>query len=95
MVGDPRESELPDVGLIQMEDPETKRQIEVDTGNRRLRERFRKAAQEQRRELLAELRAARDAVLELTTSEDVLVQLLRLFQRVEMGRRGHAPVVAK
>jgi len=95
VVGDPRESELPDVGLIQMEDPETKRQIEVDTSSRKLRERFQKAARQQRRELLADLRAARAAVLELTTSEDVLDQLLRLFQRMETGRRGHPAGVAR
>jgi uncharacterized protein (DUF58 family) len=95
VVGDPRESELPDVGLLRMEDPETKRQIEVDTGSRKLRRRFHEAALGQRRELLADLRAARAAVFELSTSEDVLVQLLRLFQRVETGRRGHAGVVAR
>jgi uncharacterized protein (DUF58 family) len=95
VIGDPRESELPDVGLLRLEDPETKRQIEVDTGDRKLRERFRSAAQEQRRQLLADIRAARTAVFELSTSEDVLVQLLRLFQRVETGRRGHAGIVAK
>jgi len=95
VIGDPRESELPDVGLLRLEDPETKRQIEVDTGNRKLRERFRAAAQEQRRQLLADLRGARAAVLELSTSEDVLVQLLRLFQRVETGRRGHAGPVLR
>jgi uncharacterized protein (DUF58 family) len=95
VIGDPRESELPDVGLLRLEDPETKRQIEVDTGSRKLRERFRAAAQEQRRQLLDDLRGARAAILELSTAEDVLVQLLRLFQRVETGRRGHAEVVAR
>ncbi len=95
VIGDPRESELPDVGVLQLEDPETKRQIEVDTGNRRLRERFRAAAQEQRRELLDDLSAAHVAVLELSTAEDVLAQLLRLFQRVETGRRGHAGPVLR
>ncbi len=94
VIGDPRESELPDVGLLRLEDPETRRQIEVDTGNRKLRERFRGAAQAQRRQLLADLRSARVGAFELSTSEDVLVQLLRLFQRVETGRRGHAGVVA-
>jgi uncharacterized protein (DUF58 family) len=95
VIGDPRESELPDVGLLRLEDPETKRQIEVDTGSRKLRARFHEAALEQRRELLADLRTARAAVFELSTSEDVLVQLLRLFQRVETGRRGHAGAVAR
>jgi len=95
VIGDPRESELPDVGLLRLEDPETKRQIEVDTGSRKLRERFHAAALGQRQELLADLRAARAAVFELSTAEDVLVQLLRLFQRVETGRRGPAGAVAK
>jgi len=95
VIGDPRESELPDVGLLRLEDPETKRQIEVDTGSRKLRERFHAAALRQRQELLADLRAARAAVFELSTAEDVLVQLLRLFQRVETGRRGPAGAVAK
>ena len=95
VIGDPRESELPDVGLLRLEDPETKRQIEVDTGSRKLRERFHAAALRQRQELLADLRAARAAVFELSTAEDVLVQLLRLFQRVETGRRGHAGPVLR
>jgi uncharacterized protein (DUF58 family) len=95
VIGDPRESELPDVGLLRLEDPETKRQIEVDTGNRRLRERFRSAAREQRRKLLADLRDAHASVLEVSTAEDVLLQLLKNFQQIETGRRGHAGVVAR
>jgi uncharacterized protein (DUF58 family) len=95
VIGDPREAELPDVGLLRLEDPETKRQIEVDTSSRRLRERFRTAAQEQRRKLLADLRDAHASVMELSTAEDVLLQLLKNFQRAETGRRGHAGVVAK
>ncbi|MDQ6918852.1 MAG: DUF58 domain-containing protein [Candidatus Dormibacteraeota bacterium] len=95
VIGDPRESELPDVGLLTMEDPETGRQLEVDTASRKLRERFRSAAEEQRRELLADLRSARAAIFELSTAEDVLVQLLRIFQRVETGRRGHGAVIVR
>jgi uncharacterized protein (DUF58 family) len=95
VIGDPRESELPDVGLLRLEDPETKRQIEVDTGSRKLRERFRSAAQDQRRKLLADLRDAHASVLELSTAEDVLLQLLKNFQQVETGRRGHAGVVVR
>ena len=95
MVGDPREAELPDVGLLLLEDPETKRQIEVDTSSRKLRERFRTAAQEQRRKLLADLRDAHASVMELSTAEDVLLQLLKSFQQVQTGRRGDAGAIAK
>ena len=95
VIGDPREAELPDVGLLRLEDPETKRQIEVDTSSRKLRERFRSAAHEQRRKLLTDLRDARASVMELSTAEDILLQLLKNFQQVETGRRGHAGVGAK
>jgi len=50
---DPRESDLPDVGLIQLLDAETGRRMLVDTGNTRLRELF---AQRQQRS--AEQRSA-------------------------------------
>lgn len=43
-VSDPRESELPRLGLVEMEDPETGERIAVDTGDRRMVERFREAA---------------------------------------------------
>jgi uncharacterized protein (DUF58 family) len=47
-VRDPREQELPDVGELWLVDPETGRQVRVDTGNRTLRERFADAAREER-----------------------------------------------
>jgi len=41
---DPRELELPDIGIVTFEDPETGTQLTVDTGDARLRARFRQAA---------------------------------------------------
>jgi uncharacterized protein (DUF58 family) len=46
-LNDPRERELPDVGLVTFEDPETGEQLTVDTTDRRLRDRFNRAAAEQ------------------------------------------------
>ena len=43
---DPREVELPDVGLIVMEDAETGEQLYVDTHDRKFRTRFEEAAQQ-------------------------------------------------
>ncbi|HEU5264294.1 MAG TPA: DUF58 domain-containing protein [Gaiellaceae bacterium] len=43
-IRDPREQELPNVGLLWLVDPETGRQLRVDTRSRRLRERFAVAA---------------------------------------------------
>jgi uncharacterized protein (DUF58 family) len=94
IVTDPREQEMPDIGLVTFEDLESGRQLEVDTGNRRLRERFRNAAAERAKRIRADLLAARASAFELSTGEDVLLQLLRLFQRVELERRGR-PAVAR
>ncbi len=47
-VRDPREQELPDVGEIWLVDPETGRQVRVDTRSAALRDRFATAAAEER-----------------------------------------------
>ena len=47
-IRDPREQELPDVGEIWLVDPETGRQVRVDTRDASLRERFATAAAEER-----------------------------------------------
>ena len=47
-VRDPREQELPNVGDIWLVDPETGRQVRVDTRSSSLRERFAEAAAEER-----------------------------------------------
>ena len=47
-IRDPREQELPDVGEVWLVDPETGRQVRVDTSSAALRERFADAAREER-----------------------------------------------
>jgi uncharacterized protein (DUF58 family) len=47
-IRDPREQELPDIGELWLVDPETGRQVRVDTGNHLVRERFVDAAHEER-----------------------------------------------
>jgi uncharacterized protein (DUF58 family) len=47
-IRDPREQELTNVGLLWLVDPETGRQLRVDTRSRRLRERFAAAASAER-----------------------------------------------
>jgi uncharacterized protein (DUF58 family) len=86
-VRDPREDELPDVGDLLLEDPETGRQLRVDTGSRRLRERFAGAAAAERREVVAEIaRSGADHVV-LSTHGDWLKGLaLHLDRRTP--RRG-------
>jgi uncharacterized protein (DUF58 family) len=84
-IRDPREQELPDVGELHLVDPETGRQLRVDTSRKGLRERFAQAALEERARVAADIRktGARHAVL--TTSGDWLRDFAGfLKQRGEM-----------
>lgn len=71
-IRDPREQELPDVGELWLVDPETGRQLRVDTSQRRIRERFAAAAAEERASLAADLRQAGANHVVLSTDGDWL-----------------------
>ncbi len=77
---DPREGTLEDVGEIWFTDPETGRQLCVDTGNARLRERFAEAAYRERREILDALRNAGVAHVVLSTKGDWLRSLAQYMR---------------
>jgi uncharacterized protein (DUF58 family) len=82
-IRDPREQELPDVGELWLVDPETGRQVRVDTGNARLRERFAAAAAEERSAVARVLTALGVPHLVLSTSGE----WLRPFAVFLGGRR--------
>lgn len=85
-VTDPREHEIPDVGLVTFEDPESGEQILVDTRSAHLRERFRNAAAEQGETIRAELRRARAAIAEMSTEAELVPQLVAFIKRQEAQR---------
>lgn len=74
---DPLEHELPDIGLLTMQDAETGEQIFVDTHDRGFRKRFVKAAQTREARLRAGFRDAGVDVLELSTNDDLADAILR------------------
>jgi uncharacterized protein (DUF58 family) len=80
-LSDPREREIPDVGVVTFEDPETGRQLSVDTRSQRLRTRFADAAAQQREAIRSELRRCRAAVAELDTAGDLVPQLVRFIKQ--------------
>jgi uncharacterized protein (DUF58 family) len=71
-IGDPRERELPDVGDLWLVDPETGRQLRVDTGDRVIRDRFADAASSERAEVRHAVRSAGADHVALSTSGDWL-----------------------
>ncbi|MCY1138867.1 DUF58 domain-containing protein [Actinoplanes sp. Pm04-4] len=76
-VVDPRELELPDVGVLTLADPETGELHEVQTADPKLRHRYAEAAAEQRGAIATALRAAGAAHLRLRTDTDWLLDIVR------------------
>jgi uncharacterized protein (DUF58 family) len=71
-IRDVREQELPNVGHVWLVDPETGRKLHVDTGRRRLRERFAETADAERVDVARELATLGVPHLVLSTGGDWL-----------------------
>jgi uncharacterized protein (DUF58 family) len=76
-VHDALEAELPDLGLVVMQDAETGEQLFVDTHDRAFRRRFSQAASRREAMLRANLAAAGVDALELATGDDLAASILR------------------
>ncbi len=76
-VVDPRELELPDVGVLVLNDPETGELHEVQTADENLRRRYAEAAGAQRGAIARALRTAGAAHLRLRTDTDWLLDIVR------------------
>ncbi len=74
---DPMEMELPDVGLVTVQDAETGEQLFIDAADPAFRERYARIAQEQETALLQGLASSGADVLELATDDDLLAALMR------------------
>jgi uncharacterized protein (DUF58 family) len=85
-IRDPREDELPSVGELRLVDPETGRQMRVDTSDRKLRERFATAAAAERSGLARALTSLGVAHCVLSTSGDWL-RTFTGFIRRQGGKR--------
>jgi len=83
---DPLEMELPDLGLVMMQDAETGEQLLVDTHDRGFRQRFAAQAQRRETELRAALQQAGVDALELATGDEIVNVILR-FAELRRRRR--------
>jgi uncharacterized protein (DUF58 family) len=77
---DPLERELPDMGMLVMQDSETGEQLFVDTHDRKFRKRFASAAERRERELRRALGRAGVDCLELATDGDLADALTRFAE---------------
>jgi len=90
---DPRESSLPDIGMVVMEDSESGQQLHLDTHNAGFRARFAAAARKREADLHASLaRCATDA-MEVSTEGDLVQEIVR-FASLRKRRRATGPAKA-
>jgi uncharacterized protein (DUF58 family) len=83
---DPREVELPNVGLLTLRDAESGRPVLVDTGSRAAREAFAEQAAARQAEIEAALVKARVDTVEVRTDEDFVEPLVAFFRKRNRGR---------
>jgi len=87
---DPLEMDIPDIGMVLIEDAETGEQLLVDTGDAGFRKRFAETATRREAELRAALRQAGVDALELVTGDDLVESLIRFTELRRMRTRRNA-----
>jgi uncharacterized protein (DUF58 family) len=91
---DPREQQLVPAGDLWLVDPETGRQVHVDTRRRKVRDRFAEAAAAEREEVARSLRRAGADHVVLSTAGDWLRVFAGHLRRGEAALRAGAPARA-
>ena len=84
---DPREMEIPDIGVVVMEDAETGEQLYVDTHDRKFRQRFHEAALKREAGLRESFKRAGVDALSLSTEEDLVRAIVRFAQQRKQRRK--------
>jgi len=84
---DPREVDLPDIGMVMMEDAETGEQLFVDTHDKKFRKRFADAARKREMDLNLAFKRAGVDVLSLSTEDDLVRAIVRFAKRRQKVRR--------
>lgn len=85
---DPLERSWPDAGLVQLEDAETGRQVLVDAGDRRFRERFAARVAARRGAFTKLARSAGVDLIDVSTDGRHFDALHRFFRQRDRRRRG-------
>ncbi len=84
---DPREVELPDLGMVVMEDAETGEQLFVDTHDPKFRKRFFEVAQQREEALNTAFKRAGVDALSLSTDEDLVRAIVRFAKQRKQYRK--------
>ncbi len=87
LITDPRELELPNVGLVDLLDPETGATVECDTGSRQFRNSYRQQAEQRIAELEYSFRSAKIDFIHIDSSGSTVDPLARFFRMREKRRQ--------
>ncbi|MFZ2633627.1 MAG: DUF58 domain-containing protein [Desulfosalsimonadaceae bacterium] len=79
-VSDPRETRMPDVGLVELEDAETGGRVVMDTGSRDVRKRYEALGEARRDRLRGLFRSTGVDHLEIENGRDYVGDLVRFFK---------------
>lgn len=80
-VYDPRETELPDVGIVELRDVETGRKVWVDTSSRAVRDHYAESWRQRSAEIEATLKHNRIDTATVSTDGDYVAELMKLFKQ--------------
>lgn len=78
---DPRETELPNVGIVELEDAESGRKAWVDTSSRAVRDHYAEAWRQRSADIEATLRHNRIDTATISTASDYVTELIKLFRQ--------------
>jgi uncharacterized protein (DUF58 family) len=82
-LADPREQELPDVGLVELEDPETGERVTLDTSSDGVRRRFKALARVREKERQELFRANNVDEVRVVAGQDYVRDLMAFFRKRE------------
>ena len=80
-VSDPREKEMPNVGIVELQDAETGRKVWVDTASRAVRDHYAQAQAEREARTCELLLRNRIDVADISTDADYINELIKLFKK--------------
>lgn len=87
LITDPRELEMPSVGLVSLTDPETGETVECDTGSREFRRRMQAEASGRVESLQQQFRRAKIDFLHIDASASIVEPLAKFFRMRERRQR--------
>ena len=80
-VSDPREREMPDVGIVELQDAETARKVWVDTSSRAVRDHYAEKWAERENKTRELLLHNRIDIADISTDSDYVAELIKLFKQ--------------